>query len=217
MNKNSPLKKTQKPLQDLEINAKDIAQQIIELMQRDIETRDKLIKEGALHETYHPSLRKVHHENANKLEEIIKRIGIPTIEKIGKEGYEASWLIVQHAIEHPQFMKHYRDSLIAIVRQHKTYAIHFAYLSDRINFFEGRPQEYGTQFDWDDHGEMSPYAFDSLEKVNERRKLLGLNTLEEQMIIMRKHILDTNQKPPENLAQRKIDFLRWKKEVGWIK
>jgi hypothetical protein len=217
MNKNSPLKKTQKPLQDLEINAKDIAQQIIELMQRDIETRDKLIKEGALHETYHPSLRKVHHENANKLEEIIKRIGIPTIEKIGKEGYEASWLIVQHAIEHPQFMKHYRDSLKAIVRQHKTYAIHFAYLSDRINFFEGRPQEYGTQFDWDDHGEMSPYAFDSLEKVNERRKLLGLNTLEEQMIIMRKHILDTNQKPPENLAQRKIDFLRWKKEVGWIK
>lgn len=217
MNKKSPLKKTQKPLQDLEINAKDIAQQIIELMQRDIETRDKLIKEGALHESYHPSLRKVHHENANKLEEIIKRIGIPTIEKIGTEAYEASWLIVQHAIEHPQFMKRYRDSLKAIAHQHKTYAIHFAYLSDRINFFEGRPQQYGTQFDWDDQGEMSPYVVDNLEKVNNRRISLGLNSLEEQTLLMRKHMLDTNQKPPENLVQRKVDFLRWKKEVGWIK
>jgi hypothetical protein len=46
------IKKTQKPLQDLEINAKRIAQTIIELMQRDIETREKLIQEDTLHDTY---------------------------------------------------------------------------------------------------------------------------------------------------------------------
>jgi predicted nucleic acid-binding Zn ribbon protein len=64
---------------------------------------------------------------------------------------------------------------------------------------------------------MSPYVVDNLEKVNNRRISLGLNSLEEQTLLMRKHMLDTNQKPPENLVQRKVDFLRWKKEVGWIK
>ena len=52
MNEKLQSKKTQKPLQDLEINAKRIAQTIIELMQRDIETREKLIQEDTLHDTY---------------------------------------------------------------------------------------------------------------------------------------------------------------------
>jgi hypothetical protein len=200
-----------------EIDFISIAREIISLMQHDIDTREKLMKDGVLQETYNHSMRNVHHENATRLEEIFNTIGIPTVEKVGIEAYKACWIIVQHSIEHPKFMKRYQTSLNDIANQSKMYQLHLAYLSDRINFFEGRPQKYGTQFDWDDNYEMSPYDFDSLEKVNVRRKSLGLNTLEEQIIIMRKYILDTKQQPPKNLAQRIADFQRWKKEVGWIK
>jgi hypothetical protein len=35
-------------------------------------------------------------------------------------------------------------------------ALQAAMLEDRIRAFEGRPQRYGTQFDWDANGEPSP-------------------------------------------------------------
>jgi hypothetical protein len=200
-----------------EIDFVKIAQEVIRLMQRDIDTREKLIKGGILQETYNSAMRKVHNENASRLEEIFNTIGIPTVEKVGIEAYKACWFIVQHSIEHPEFMKRYKAALKDIAKQSKIYQVDLAYLSDRINFFEGRPQKYGTQFDWDDNYEMSPYEFDSLEKVNVRRKSLGLNTLQQQIIIMRKHILVTKQQPPKNIARKKAEFIDWKKDVGWIK
>jgi hypothetical protein len=203
--------------QNSEIDFVSMAQEVISLMQRDIDTREKLIKGGFLQETYNSAMRKVNNENASRLEEIFNTVGIPTVEKVGIEAYKACWFIVQHSIDHPKFMKRYQAALKVIANQNKTYQVDLAYLSDRINFFEGRPQKYGTQFDWDDNYEMSPYQFDSLEKVNIRRKSLGLNTLEDQIIIMRKHIIDTKQKPPMDIARKKAEFSRWKKDVGWIK
>jgi hypothetical protein len=39
------------------------------------------------------------------LNKIIDEIGYPTIEKVGKEASEAAWLVIQHAIGQPHFMK----------------------------------------------------------------------------------------------------------------
>ena len=43
-----------------------------------------------------------------------------------------------------------------------------AYLEDRIAFFEGRPQVYGTQFDWDEQGQLSPLPIKDEANVDER-------------------------------------------------
>jgi len=42
----------------------------------------------------------------------------------------------------------------------------------------------GTQFDWYENGNLAPNLFDNLTKVNIRRQLIGLKSLEEQINIM---------------------------------
>lgn len=59
-----------------------------------------------------------------------------------------------------------------------------AYLTDRIAVLEGSQQLYGSQFDWDESGELKPNRFDDLDRVNQRRASIGLNSLKEQTAVM---------------------------------
>ncbi len=196
---------------------KDIAERIIELKNADLEFRDKLIEKGQLGEGYHEEMANIHNKNAEILHQIIDTIGYPTIDKVGKEASEAAWLVIQHAIGQPAFMKKSLKLLEVAVHESKANPRNLAYLTDRIAVFEGKPQLYGTQFDWDENGELSPHLFDDLTKVNQRRKSIGLNTLEEQTDIIRKGAKIENQSPPQNLGKRKQEIEKWKKTVGWTK
>jgi hypothetical protein len=82
-----------------------IAHRIIELKNNDLVLRDRLAKEGRLSEGYDEEMRDLHIYHATILDEIIKEIGFPTIEKVGKEANEAAWLVIQHSIALPNFMK----------------------------------------------------------------------------------------------------------------
>ena len=72
---------------------------------------------------------------------------------------------------------------------------------------EDKPQLYGTQFDWDENGQLSPNLYDKLKKANQRRLSIGLNTLEEQIEIIRK--ISENEKQKE--------YNLWREKVGWKK
>lgn len=89
-------------------------------------------------------------------------------------------------------------------------------MADRIAIFEGKTQHYGTQFDWDEKGQLCPNQFDNLALVNQRRKSIGLNTLEEQTEILRKKVQEEKQIPPKNYEKRMQDIAEWKKSAGWI-
>ena len=91
-----------------------------------------------------------------------------------------------------------------------------AYLTDRIAVFENKPQRYGTQFDWDQNGELSPNRFDDLEKVNKRRKSIGLNSIEEQTELIMQQAKNNNEEPPNDFEERKQEIETWKRTVGWI-
>jgi hypothetical protein len=158
----------------------------------------------------------LHNDNAKMLNEIIDRIGYPTSDKVGKEASEAAWLVIQHSIAQPSFMKKCVKLLEKEVEQHKADPIDLAYLSDRIAVFEGKPQLYGTQFDWDENGELSPDPFDNLTKVNDRRRSVRLNTLDEQTQIMREQVKNENQTPPKDFEKRKQKYDQWRKIVGWL-
>ena len=194
-----------------------IAHRIIELQNNDLALRDRLVKEGRLSEGYDEEIRDLHIYHATILDEIIKEIGFPTIEKVGKEANGAAWLVIQHAIEKPSFMKKCIQLLELAVNEEKASEINLAYLKDRVAILEGNPQLFGTQFDWDENGVLSPNFFDSLSKVNKRRKSIGLNTLEEQTAIIRKRAMEEHQTAPTDFNQRKNEINEWKKKVGWIK
>jgi len=199
------------------MNTDLFAQEIIQLKEADGNFRNKLVKAGKLSNGYNPDMENLHIQNAKKLNSIIEHIGYPTPEKVGQEASEAAWIIIQHAISLPSFMKRCATLLKKAVAENETDPKNLAYLTDRIAMFEGNKQIYGTQFDWDENSEMSPYPYDDLLKVNERRKLLGLNSLEEQTKEIRKRIKDENQHPPKDLLERKREYDKWRKKVGWIK
>lgn len=196
---------------------KSIAEKIIELRNADLALRDKLMQSGKLSEGYNEEIKDLHNINAKTLNEIIDTIGYPTTDKVGKEASEAAWLIIQHSIGHPDFMRKCVKLLEDAVSENKANSKNLAYLTDRVEVFEGKPQLYGTQFDWDENGELSPNAFDELNKVNERRKSIGLNTLEEQTEIIRIQAKRENQSPPTDFENRKQEVEEWKRNVGWTK
>lgn len=181
----------------------EAAEKIIRLREEDLSLRDDLIKNRKLGNGYDKDMETLHIKNAQRLSEIIDKIGYPTIENVGKEASEAAWLIIQHAISQPAFMKKCADLLAQAVIEQQANPKNLAYLTDRIAVFEDRPQLYGTSFDWDDTGVLNPKPYDDLKKVNERRQSIGLNTLEAQTLVVRKQAEIEHQRPPQNLEKRK--------------
>jgi len=198
------------------MDIENIAKKIIELKNADFILRARLIQNAQHSEGYNEEMEALHNDNAKMLNEIIDRIGYPTSDKVGKEASEAAWLVIQHSIAQPSFMKKCVKLLEKEVEQHKADPIDLAYLSDRIAVFEGKPQLYGTQFDWDENGELSPDPFDNLTKVNDRRRSVRLNTLDEQTQIMREQVKNENQTPPKDFEKRKQKYDQWRKIVGWL-
>jgi hypothetical protein len=199
------------------MNYNEMAEIIIGLKNADMELRDRLILSTQLGEGYNVDMANLHDKHAETLNEIIDKIGYPTLEKVGKAASEAASLIIQHSIGRPDFMEKCAELLENEVNAHQADPSNLAYLTDRIAVFRNRPQLYGTQFDWDENGELNPNGFDDIMKVNERRISIGLNTLQEQIIIMRTHVKNENQSSPTDFEERKKEMTTWKRSVGWIK
>jgi len=194
-----------------------IAKEIIDLKNNDLKLRNQLIKNGKLYNGYNEEMEMLHISNAVKLSRIIDEIGYPTINIVGKDASDAAWLIIQHSISQPKFMKKCAKLLSNAVDEEQASAINLAYLTDRIAVFEGKDQLYGTQFDWDENKYLSPNKYDNINQVNQRRKAIGLNSLEEQIEVMRKRAESENETAPTNLKQRKKEYNEWRKKVGWTK
>lgn len=199
------------------MNYKIFAEKIIELKNADLQLRDRLIQKKQLWKGYNEEMEKLHNNNAEKLNEIIEVIGYPTIDKVGEEANEAAWLVIQHSIGQPEFMKKCVELLKNAVDENKANPKNLACLTDRIAVFEGKLQRYGTHFDLDKNGELSPNPYDDLTKVNQRRKSIGLNTLEEQIQVMRERLKSEDQLLPTDLEARQQSYNEWRKKVGWIK
>lgn len=197
------------------MNYRVIAESIIGLKDADSKLRNKLIQNGQLGNGYNREMEKLHNKHAKILDKIIDEIGYPTINKVGQQANDATWLIIQHSIGKPAFMKKCLKLLENAVNEGNGNPVNLAYLTDRIAMFENKKQLYGTQFDWDENGELSPKSYDNLTKVNERRKSMGLNTLEEQTAIMRKRAEEEKQTSPKDLKKRNKEFEKWKINVGW--
>ncbi len=196
---------------------KSWADKIIELKNADLTLRGKLVKSGQLGDGYNKDMKELHDKNAAILNDIIDTIGFPTSDKVGNEASEAAWLVIQHSIGQPVFMKKCAKLLETAVNEGKADSKGLAYLTDRIAVLEGKPQLYGTQYDWDKNGNMNPNLFDDINKVNERRKSIGLNTVEEQTDFMRRQVICDNLLPPKDFEKRKQEIEQWKKHTGWTK
>lgn len=194
-----------------------IADDLLDMQAQDLRLRKQLITAGTLFEGYHPEMEALHIRNARRLEEILDTIGWPTAGKVGQEANEAAFLIVQHAISLPDFQRKCLQLMGAAVEQGLETAKPYAYLYDRIRCNEGRPQRFGTQFDWDENGEMSPCTIEDPEGVNARRQACGLVPIEAATAAMRQQVIAEGGTPPADLGKRQQEIQSWRRRTGWIK
>lgn len=187
---------------------------LIAAARRDLETRARLAATGALFDGYHPEMEAVHLENAALLDGGFSRFGWPGRSRFGDEGAGAAFLILQHAISRPDLQRRGLALMLDAIPAGDASPLDAAYLADRIAVFEGRPQVFGTQFDWID-GQLSPAPIASPETVDEDRAAVGLAPLGEAIAAMRERAARDGDTGPADLDARKAAFEAWARQVGW--
>ena len=187
---------------------------LLAMVKEDESLRTELARSGALFGGYHPRMEAVHVANARALSTMIGE-GWPTVAEVGEEGQRAAWLIVQHAISQPQFQRQCLALLQAAVARGEAPASQVAILTDRIRVLEGRPQLYGTQFDWDAKGQMSPLPIEDTSRVEERRAQVGLESLTEATARHRREAQESGEQPPADRAEHVASEEAWARHVGW--
>ena len=124
--------------------------------------------------------------NTVRLDKLVQACGWPRNSVHGPQATGDAWMLVQHA--EPQARRRLLPLVEAAVKAGEASPTHLAYLADRVATHEGRPQLYGTQLD-----QKGPCAFefsplDDRTKVNERRKLAGMPSLEEYERMFREYL-----------------------------
>lgn len=192
----------------------DLRGQLLEMVEEDQRVRAELAATGELFQGYAPKMAEVHHRHAQELEAMIEQYGWLGKSLVGEDGAQAAWLILQHAIGHPELQRKCLPLLQEAVERGEAEPAHAAYLEDRIRFFERRPQRYGTHFDWDESGQMSPYLLEDPERVDEYRRAVGLPPLADCIEETRKNIGEEPR--PSDLKKREDEMQTWAKSVGWL-
>lgn len=183
---------------------------------RDLDTRQRLLTEGTLFDGYHPEMEQVHLEHAEQLAEIVDAWGWPGRSRAGDDGCAAAFLLAVHAISRPDLQHRWLPLLEAAAADGEVPRRQPAMLEDRIRFHEGRPQRFGTVFDWDKNSELTPGAIEDPERVDERRRAVGLGPLADAVAEARRAAAAAGEAPPRDLlARRRHEERLWARRVGW--
>lgn len=188
---------------------------LIEAAQKDQQTRARLVQSGDLFGGYHPEMEATHLSNAALLAEAFDDIGWPGRGLLGDDGAAAAFLILQHAISKPDLQRRGLALMLDAISQGQANALDAAYLADRIAVMEGRPQTFGTQFDWDGQGLLSPAPIAEAESVDERRAAVGLPPMADLIAHIRANAAAEGETAPADLAQRRAEYDAWARRVGW--
>ncbi len=190
-------------------------ERLVAAARRDLETRTRLARSGVLFKGYHPEMEAVHAENATLLGEAFDALGWPGRDTLGDEGAAAAFVILQHAIGHPALQRRGLELMLDAIPLGHANALDAAYLSDRIAIFEGREQTFGTQFDWDANGQLSPAPTRDEATLDARRTSVGLPPIAEVIAEMRARAAAEGDSAPADLATRRQEYEAWAVRAGW--
>ena len=158
----------------------ELRAELLRMAREDTETRDELLRDGKLPKFgYAEEMRRIHERNNARMREITEQYSWPGRSLVGEDGCEAAWLIVQHAILWPDLQRQCLPLLERAVAAEEAPGWQLAYLTDRVLMSEGKEQIYGTQYLPVEGGKSVLYKIANPEKVDARRRAVGLCSVEE--------------------------------------
>jgi hypothetical protein len=124
-------------------------------------------------------------ENLVWLQKLISEKGFPTAAQVGKKGVHLAWSLLQHADKDPKLQR----DLVPVLEQRFTAGElpgnDLARITDRVLLASGKPQLYGTQFDWF-AGDFALPEPGKLAETDAARARLGLMPLVDYVCTLRK-------------------------------
>ena len=192
-----------------------LREELLKMAAEDGAMRERLLIDGTLFDGYNPLMAIVHRRNGDRLAEIVDAHGWPGVSMVGDDGADAAWLVCKHAIGDPPLQRRCLPLLQIAAEAGEAPPWHAATLEDGIRFYEGRPQVYGSMFDWDDQGELAPWLIEDAGGVDERRARVGLPSLAEQIASVRGAAEAEGDHRPGDPAARRREADDWARSVGW--
>lgn len=124
-------------------------------------------------ETKWRRIRIVDAGNTKWMHEMVDRHGWPTRSKVGDDGSQAAWLLVQHAdADHP--FQHRCLDLMEAAGRDEVSGESIALLTDRVRLAEHRKQLYGSQVQGDCTTGYQPFPVEDEADLDARRARLDL-------------------------------------------
>lgn len=148
-----------------------IAAELRAMVEADQDMRQKNLQDDGVWD------ESVDKRNTETLREIVAKIGWPTRSKVGEEGMQNAWLLVQHADRDVDFQTRCLELMKAESMEEVDQKL-VAYLEDRVRVNQGKSQLYGTQF-IDRDGTFGPRPIEDEEHVDERRAEKGMEPMKE--------------------------------------
>ncbi len=133
-----------------------------------------------------PRWQKIDSSNTLALKELLKTYAWIKISEFGVEADDNAWLLVQHADLDVPFQKQVLSILEKLYPIGETNPRNYAYLYDRVARAENRPQRFGTQGQCVSPGHWEPFTSEDPGTVEQRRKDMGLSTLDENRLRLNK-------------------------------
>lgn len=189
--------------------------ELLSMAAEDQRVREELVHDGSLFEGYHPRMREVHERNAARLRAVLEESGWPRRSVVGDEAADAAWLILQHSIGNPQLQRLGLRLLRTAAAVGEAPMFQVAMLEDRVRCNEGKRQRYGTQFDWDEDGLLSPLPIDEEADVDKLRSEAGLVPLAEDIRRKRQRATEEGERPPQAWHERQREKEQWLRSTGW--
>lgn len=130
-----------------------------------------------------------------RLKQVFEKYGFVGFDLVGEEGSQNFWLMVQHSDKNPNFQKEVLQKMKIEVGKGNADPSSYGMLVDRVKLNTGSKQVFGTQVTYNmETGQAYPKSLEDSLHVNQRRKSIGLEPLEEYLNAMTQMHFEMNKK-----------------------
>ena len=123
--------------------------------------------------------QKIDEPHGKRLLEIFNLIGLPDTAKVGREGFSAFMILLQH-VPGVELREKCLRSITKAFENKELPPMAFAAFVDRLKVNQGKEQVYGTNFDFKD-GKMVMSPTEDRKNLARRRAEIGLPALDEYL------------------------------------
>jgi hypothetical protein len=116
-----------------------------------------------------------------RLVEILDTYGWPGKSLVGEDGAAAAWTLALHTMPDPEVLRRCLRLLRAAEAAGEAEPWQVAFLVDRASLVERNVQVYGTTICWQPDGRFAPPLLEDPDRVDARRRAVGLPPLEEDI------------------------------------